>query len=58
MAKSAQEFIQSSFSPIIAVLCSPKVNNLVSKNNLTFPELLQPFASMEWDGKLLSSYII
>ncbi|XP_013175761.1 PREDICTED: trafficking protein particle complex subunit 8 [Papilio xuthus] len=51
MAKSAQEFIQSSFSPIIAVLCSPKVNNLVSKNNLTFSELLQPFASMDWEGQ-------
>ncbi|KPJ16736.1 hypothetical protein RR48_10335 [Papilio machaon] len=51
MAKSAQEFIQSSFSPIVAVLCSSKVNNLVSKNNLTFSELLQPFASMEWEGQ-------
>ncbi|CAH2050377.1 unnamed protein product, partial [Iphiclides podalirius] len=51
MAKSAQEFIQNSFSPIIAVLCSPRINTLVSKNNLTFSELLQPFASLDWEGQ-------
>lgn len=49
--KTAQEFIQSSFSPIVAVLCSPKVENIVSKNNLTFPELLQPFSTLDWEGK-------
>ncbi|KAI5640552.1 ER-Golgi trafficking TRAPP I complex 85 kDa subunit domain-containing protein [Phthorimaea operculella] len=50
-SKTAQEFIQSSFSPIVAVLCSPKVENVVSKNNLSFTELLQPFASMDWEGQ-------
>lgn len=50
MTKTAQEFIQSSFSPIIATLCSPKVENILSKNNLTFPELLQPFTSTQWEG--------
>lgn len=50
--KTAQEFIQGSFSPIIAILCSPKVENVMSKNNLSLVELLQPFGSMEWEGKL------
>ncbi|CAH0724853.1 unnamed protein product, partial [Brenthis ino] len=52
MAKTAQEFIQSSFSPIIATLCSAKVENIVSKNNLTLPELLQPFTQLDWEGQL------
>ncbi|XP_050555044.1 trafficking protein particle complex subunit 8 [Spodoptera frugiperda] len=51
LGKTAQEFIQDSFSPIIAVLCSPKVENVVSKNNLSFTEMLQPFASMDWEGQ-------
>ncbi|XP_049881251.1 trafficking protein particle complex subunit 8 [Pectinophora gossypiella] len=49
--KTAQEFIQSSFSPIVGILCSPKVENVVSKNNLSFTELLQPFAAMDWEGQ-------
>lgn len=49
--KTAQEFIQSSFSPIVAVLCSQKVENIVSKNNVTFPELLQPFCNLDWEGQ-------
>ncbi|XP_026758904.2 trafficking protein particle complex subunit 8 [Galleria mellonella] len=49
--KTAQEFIQSSFSPIIAILCSPKVDNIVSKNNLSLAELLQPFANLDWEGQ-------
>ncbi|CAH2102558.1 unnamed protein product [Euphydryas editha] len=50
MTKTAQEFIQSSFSPTIATLCSPKVENILSKDNLTLPELLQPFTSTQWEG--------
>jgi hypothetical protein len=49
--KTAQEFIQSSFSPIVAILSSPKVNNVVAKNNLSFTELLRPFASLDTDCK-------
>lgn len=52
VGKTAQEFIQSSFSPIVAVLCSQKVDNVVAKNNLSFTELLQPFACMDWEGKM------
>ncbi|CAH0695186.1 unnamed protein product [Spodoptera exigua] len=51
LGKTAQEFIQDSFSPIIAVLCSPKVENVVSKNNLSFTEMLQPFSTMDWEGQ-------
>lgn len=51
VGKTAQEFIQNSFSPIVAVLCSPKVENIVAKNNLSFTELLQPFTALEWEGK-------
>ncbi|PZC79153.1 hypothetical protein B5X24_HaOG216843 [Helicoverpa armigera] len=51
LGKTAQEFIQDSFSPIIAVLCSPKVENVVSKNNLSFTEMLQPFTTMDWEGQ-------
>lgn len=49
MAKrqTAQEFIQSSFSPSVAVLCSPKADNFVSKNNLSFVEILQPFTILD-----------
>ncbi|XP_053609244.1 trafficking protein particle complex subunit 8 isoform X2 [Plodia interpunctella] len=50
-SKTAQEFIQGSFSPIIAVLCSPKVENVVSKNNLSLAELFQPFGSLDWEGQ-------
>ncbi|KOB71872.1 TRS85-like protein, partial [Operophtera brumata] len=50
--QTAQEFIKDSFSPIVAVLCSQKVENVVSKNNLTFTELLQPFTKMEAEGQL------
>ncbi|XP_061385966.1 trafficking protein particle complex subunit 8 isoform X3 [Danaus plexippus] len=52
MTKTAQEFIQNSFSPIIATLCSPKVDNIVCKNNLTLPELLQPFTQLDWEGQI------
>lgn len=50
--KTAQEFIQYSFSPLISVLSSPKVNNVVSKNNLSFVELLQPFSLLDCEGNM------
>ncbi|KAJ0182539.1 hypothetical protein K1T71_001908 [Dendrolimus kikuchii] len=53
--KTAQEFIQNAFSPIIAVLSSPKVDNVVSKNNLSFTELLQPFTALDWEGQFKDS---
>ncbi|XP_073962883.1 trafficking protein particle complex subunit 8-like isoform X2 [Choristoneura fumiferana] len=50
--KTAQEFIQNSFSPVVAVLCSPKVDNITAKNNLSFTELLQPFTSLDFEGQI------
>ncbi|KAJ8735551.1 hypothetical protein PYW07_007171 [Mythimna separata] len=55
IGKTAQEFIQDSFSPIVAVLCSPKVENVVSKNNLSFTEMLLPFTTMDWEGQFRDS---
>lgn len=57
-SKTSQEFIQTAFSPIIAVLCSQKVDNVVSKNNLSFTELLQPFTTLDWEGELKHSFIL
>ncbi|CAK1539980.1 unnamed protein product [Leptosia nina] len=51
MSKTPQEFIQNSFSPLVATLCSSKVENIVSKSNLSLPELLQPFAAFNWEGQ-------
>ncbi|XP_069359904.1 trafficking protein particle complex subunit 8 [Maniola hyperantus] len=51
MNKTAQEFIQNTFSPIIATLSSSKVDNVVGKNNLTLSELLQPFTTVDWEGQ-------
>ncbi|XP_037298483.1 trafficking protein particle complex subunit 8 isoform X2 [Manduca sexta] len=53
--KTAQEFIQKSFSPIIGVLCSQKVDNVVAKNNLSFHELFQPFTALDWEGQFRDS---
>ncbi|XP_061162581.1 trafficking protein particle complex subunit 8-like isoform X1 [Saccostrea echinata] len=44
--QTAQEFIQNTFSPAVAVLCSPDAEVLCQKNNLTFVELVQPFCRL------------
>ena len=49
---SATEIIQQAFSPAIAVLASPDVDLVCSKNRLTFVELLQPFSRLSVEGKL------
>lgn len=50
--KTPQEFIQISFSPQVAVLSSSKVDSIVSRNNLSFVELLQPFTLLDWEGRM------
>nr|XP_022915433.1 trafficking protein particle complex subunit 8 [Onthophagus taurus] len=40
------EFIKNAFTPQIAVICSPKVEEISQRNNLTFRELLQPFCKL------------
>ncbi|XP_076470015.1 trafficking protein particle complex subunit 8-like [Babylonia areolata] len=44
--QTAEEFIQSTFSPHVAVLCSPDAEILCQKNNLTFQQLIQPFCRL------------
>jgi hypothetical protein len=49
---SYQEFIQNSFSPMVAVMCSPLVEDACKKNNLSFIELVQPFCKLKTEGML------
>ncbi|XP_025115248.1 trafficking protein particle complex subunit 8-like isoform X3 [Pomacea canaliculata] len=44
--QTAEEFIQSTFSPNVAVLCSADAELLCQKNNLTFQQLIQPFCRL------------
>ena len=52
--QTANEFIQNTFSPSVAVLCSPDAEVLCQKNNLTFVELVQPFCRLTTEGKRFS----
>ncbi|KAM9435852.1 trafficking protein particle complex subunit 8 isoform 2-T2 [Clarias gariepinus] len=51
-AQSVQEFIQDSFVPMVAVLCSDDAERLTRKNSLSFPELLRPFCRLTSEGHL------
>ncbi|CAG5114906.1 unnamed protein product [Candidula unifasciata] len=44
--QSASEFIQSTFCPHIAILCSADAQLLCQKNNLSFVQLIQPFCRL------------
>lgn len=44
--QNAQEFVQNTFNPHVAVLCSADAEVLCQKNNLTFVELVQPFCRL------------
>uniref|UniRef100_A0A8C8K811 Trafficking protein particle complex 8 n=1 Tax=Oncorhynchus tshawytscha TaxID=74940 RepID=A0A8C8K811_ONCTS len=44
--QSVQEFIQDSFVPMVAVLCSEDAEKVTRKNNLNFSELLRPFCRL------------
>lgn len=48
--QNAQEFVQNTFNPHVAVLCSPDAEVLCQKNNLTFVELVQPFCRLTSEG--------
>ena len=56
LSSTAREFIQKSFSPCVAVLSSPLVDELCQKNNLSFIELLEPFSTLDKEGN--ASWII
>ncbi|XP_075215467.1 trafficking protein particle complex subunit 8 homolog l(3)76BDm isoform X2 [Lycorma delicatula] len=47
---TSQEFIQNSFCPLIASMCSPLVDQVCQKNNLTFSELIQPFCKLSTEA--------
>lgn len=49
--QSVQEFVQDSFVPMVAVLCSEEAERVTSKNNLNFAELLRPFCRLTSEGK-------
>lgn len=49
--QSVQEFIQDSFVPMVAVLCSEDAEKVTRKNNLNFSELLRPFCRLTSEGE-------
>lgn len=49
--QSVQEFVQDSFVPMVAVLCSEDADRVTRKNNLNFAELLRPFCRLTSEGK-------
>lgn len=49
---SVQEFVQDSFVPMVAVLCSGEADRVTRKNNLTFDELLRPFCRLTSEGHI------
>uniref|UniRef100_A0A8B9KPE0 Trafficking protein particle complex subunit 8 n=1 Tax=Astyanax mexicanus TaxID=7994 RepID=A0A8B9KPE0_ASTMX len=51
-AQSVQEFIQDSFVPMVAVLCSEEAERVTRRNSLSFPELLRPFCRLPSEGHL------
>ena len=49
--QSATDFIQSTFSPQVAVLTSNDAELLCQKNNLSFVQLVQPFCTLKTEGE-------
>lgn len=48
--QSVQEFVQDSFVPMVAVLCSEEAERVTRKNKLSFAELLRPFCRLTSEG--------
>ncbi|XP_061453812.1 trafficking protein particle complex subunit 8 isoform X1 [Rhineura floridana] len=44
--QSVQEFLQDSFVPLVAALCSEEAERVTRKNNLGFCELIKPFCRL------------
>ncbi|XP_067402268.1 trafficking protein particle complex subunit 8 isoform X7 [Emydura macquarii macquarii] len=44
--QSVQEFVQDSFVPLVAALCSEEAERVTRKNNLGFSELVKPFCRL------------
>uniref|UniRef100_A0A3B3S3A2 Trafficking protein particle complex subunit 8 n=1 Tax=Paramormyrops kingsleyae TaxID=1676925 RepID=A0A3B3S3A2_9TELE len=50
--QSVQEFVQDSFVPMVAVLCSEYAEKVTRKNNLNFSELVRPFCRLTSEGHM------
>uniref|UniRef100_A0A8D0A3C8 Trafficking protein particle complex subunit 8 n=1 Tax=Sander lucioperca TaxID=283035 RepID=A0A8D0A3C8_SANLU len=50
--QSVQEFVQDSFVPMVAVLCSEEAERVTRKNKLGFAELLRPFCRLTSEGHI------
>uniref|UniRef100_A0A8C5G6M8 Trafficking protein particle complex 8 n=1 Tax=Gouania willdenowi TaxID=441366 RepID=A0A8C5G6M8_GOUWI len=50
--RSVQEFVQDSFVPMVAVLCSEEAERVTAKNKLSFCELLRPFCRLTSEGHI------
>lgn len=55
---SPQEFIQNSFCPLVAAMCSPLVEQTCRKNNLSFTEMVQPFCRLNTEGNGSYIYVV
>lgn len=53
MARGGEDFVRNVFCPHVAVLCSDAAQEMCRKNNLSFCDLLNPFARLT-DGKDVS----
>ena len=49
-SQSAREFVQNTFGPMVAVLCSHDAEVLAQKNNLSFVEMVRPFCKLTSEG--------
>ncbi|KAM8888090.1 trafficking protein particle complex subunit 8 isoform 1-T1 [Synchiropus picturatus] len=50
--QSVHEFVQDSFVPMVAILCSEEAERVTRKNNLNFAELLRPFCRLTSEGHI------
>lgn len=53
--QSVQEFLQDSFVPLVAALCSEEAERITRKNNLGFCELVKPFCRLTSEGRYRSA---
>lgn len=52
LSQTAQEFLQNTFGPLVAVLCSHDAEVIAQKNNLTFVELARPFCRLSSEAHI------
>ncbi|XP_046398527.1 trafficking protein particle complex subunit 8 isoform X2 [Ischnura elegans] len=52
MKESPQEFIQKTFSPMIAVISSSSAENICQKSNLSFIDLLRPYCKLSCEAQM------